>query len=97
MSLAQAAGLYRQREQTATKCLDILGDRVGDTRVAAEPGVFCTALGFPSAHLYGAFLMHLCREKGKRFASAQGCYPRNIWEFSISVFIKSFSFLAVAS
>lgn len=85
MSLAQPPGLYRQREQTATKRLDSLGDRAGDTPGSQQSLVFSAQpWAFPLHICMGLF----CREKGERFASAQGCYPRNIWEFSISALLS---------
>lgn len=52
MSFAQPPGLYRQREQTATKRLDSLGDRAGDTAGSQQSLVV-------SAQPW-AFLLHIC-------------------------------------
>lgn len=66
MSLAQSPGLYRQREQTATKRLDSLGDRAGDIAgtqqslvISAQPWAF-------SLHISMGLFSCTCAEKRGR-------------------------------
>jgi len=66
MGLAQPPGLCRQREQTATKRLDSLGDRAGD-RAGSQQSLVASARPwvFPP-RICAGLCSHTCAEKRGR-------------------------------